>query len=314
MIPNDLPINKEYFSRINKVLDYIENNLESQFTLEELASVANFSKFHFHRIFLGVIGETPFQFIQRVRLEKAAASIARSSHESITEIAQRFGFSDISTFSRNFKSYFKLSPTQYRNANLKNSNLSQVESNSPQVEDKAYAYFCSRSRTIKWETNMRLNQSVEVKDLPQMTVAYLRYIGPFRNNKAVFDQLWGKMLAWAGANGLMQQKDLKLITVYHDNPNITPEDKLRLSICATIPDDMKVGGGFSKMKIEGGKYVVARFQITGNDFQEVWEWMFAQWFPSSGYQPDDKPHFEVYVEEPKDGKFIIDICVPVKPL
>ena len=307
-------INKEYLSRINKALDYIENNLEKQLTLDELAAAANFSKFHFHRIFQGIIGETPFQFILRIRLEKAAAAIIRSNKESITDIALQTGFSDPSIFSRNFKSYFKLSPSQYRKKNEKNSNLSQVESKMLQVEDRAYAYFCSQSRTIKWETNMRLNQSLEIKELQPITVAYLRYIGPFRNNKEVFDSLWGKMFAWAGANGLMQQKDLKFITAYHDNPNITAEDKLRLSICASIPEEMKVSGEFGKMKIEGGKYMVARFNIGGDEFQEAWEWVFGQWFPTSGYQPDDKPHFEVYVEEPKNGRFTIDICVPIKPL
>jgi AraC family transcriptional regulator len=58
---------EEYKTRINKGFDYIELNIEEQFTLEELASVSNFSKIHFHRIFHGLVGETPFQFIQRIR-------------------------------------------------------------------------------------------------------------------------------------------------------------------------------------------------------------------------------------------------------
>ncbi|GEM_PF-2187764 len=61
----------EYIFRINRTFDYIENNIDKPITLEELASVANFSKFHFSRIFQSIIGETPFQFIVRVRLEKA---------------------------------------------------------------------------------------------------------------------------------------------------------------------------------------------------------------------------------------------------
>lgn len=61
----------EYKSRINRVFDYIEKNIEKQFSLVELASQASFSKYHFDRIFLAMVGETPFQFINRVRLEKA---------------------------------------------------------------------------------------------------------------------------------------------------------------------------------------------------------------------------------------------------
>ena len=72
MKPNPA-IAHEYKARINKTLDYIEAHLDNQFTLDVLAAVSNFSKFHFHRIFLGVIGETPFQFINRIRLQRAAS-------------------------------------------------------------------------------------------------------------------------------------------------------------------------------------------------------------------------------------------------
>ena len=107
-------LNTEYISRINRTFDYIESNIEKPLTLEELATVANFSKFHFNRIFQSIVGETPFQFILRVRLEKAATSIITNKNESISEIAYKCGFSDISIFSRNFKSYFQFSATQYR--------------------------------------------------------------------------------------------------------------------------------------------------------------------------------------------------------
>jgi AraC family transcriptional regulator len=67
------------------------------------------------------------------------------------------------------------------------------------------------------------------------------------------------------------------------------------------------------MEIEDAKYVIARFELGAQDFQEAWSWVYGQWLPTSGYQPDDKPCFEMYPEAPKDGKFIVDICVPVKP-
>jgi AraC family transcriptional regulator len=43
----------------------------------------------------------------------------------------------------------------------------------------------------------------------------------------------------------------------------------------------------------------------------------GEWLPESGYQPDDRPAYELYHNDPKthpQGKFIIDICMPVKPL
>jgi len=307
-------LRSEYISRINKTFDYIESNIEKPITLEDLASVANFSKFHFNRIFQSIVGETPFQFILRVRLEKAATLILINKSENISEIAYKCGFSDISIFSRNFKNYFKISASQYRTKKSNNSNLSQQDSNSGQSDEKPIQYFCPELKTIKWRTNMKLNKSVEVKELPKMTLAYIRHIGPYKGDEKLFENMWNKLFSWAGPRGLIGGNDFKSLIIYHDDPNVTIEDKLRMSVCITVPAETKVDGEVGKTEIEAARYVVARFELTATDFQEAWEWVYGQWFPTSGYQPDDKPCFEMYPEEPKDGKFIVDICVPVKPL
>ena len=69
-----------YRRRINRVIDYVNNNLEKTISLEELASVAFFSPFHFHRIFLAVTGETVNYFTNRIRLEKTARLLKFSKH------------------------------------------------------------------------------------------------------------------------------------------------------------------------------------------------------------------------------------------
>lgn len=161
---------------------------------------------------------------------------------------------------------------------------------------------------------MKLNKGVEVKELPDMTVAYIRHIGPYKGDEKLFERLWEKLFSWAGPRNLIGGKGFTALTVYHDDPNITEEEKLRMSVCITVPPDTKVGGEIGKMKIEGGKYVVARFELNSQRFEEAWNWVFGEWFPKSGYQPDDKPSLEICPEEPKNGIFKVDICVPIKPL
>jgi len=314
MPKENLQTKNEYKSRINKAFDYIETNLDKQFTLDELASVANFSKFHFHRIFQAMVGETPFQFILRVRLEKAASLIAMNPNENITQIAYQCGFTDLSIFSRNFKTYFKVSATQYRNNKCEKSNLSQINSKTRQDENDSFIYLCSSSKTIKWRTNMKTNKNVEIQDFPKMTVAYIRHIGPYKGDEKLFEKLWNKLFTWAGPRGLIGGTDFKSLIIYHDDPNVTIQDKLRMSVCITVPIDTKVDGEVGKMEIEAGKYMVARFELSGQEFQQAWEWVYGHWLPTSGYQQDDKPCFEMYPEPPKEGKFTVDICVPVKPL
>ena len=303
-----------YHSRINKSIDYIEENLDKPFTLEMLATASNFSKYHFHRIFQSLIGETPFQFILRLRLERAASLLAALPKESITQIAYQCGFSDISVFSRNFKHHFKKSPTEYRKSHFLKSNNSQIESKRDHSDSRISMYFCSDSGTIKWKTNMKMNKEIEVKEIPEMTVAYVRHIGPYQGDSKLFEKLWNKLFRWAGPRGLVGGPDFKSLIVYHDDPNVTVGEKLRTSVCITVPADTKVSGEVGKMDLEASRSVVARFEVTEQEFQQAWEWVYGQWLPTSGYQPDDKPCFEVYPEEPKNGKFTVDICVPVKPL
>jgi AraC family transcriptional regulator len=304
----------EYIARINRTFDYIETNIEKQFTLEELAHVAHFSKFHFNRVFKALVGETPFQFVLRIRLERAARLIVTAKNLCISEIASKCGFSDNAVFSKNFKRYFSTSASQYRLLNLKNSNANQSDSNIEQPEEKPFLYFCPNSQTIQWRTMMKLNKGVEVKNLPDMTVAYIRHTGSYKGNEKLFRNLWNELLKWAAPRNLVGGKDFKALVVYHDDPSISREDKLRISVCFTVPSDTKVEGEIGKMQIESGKYVVARFELTVNDFQQAWDWVYGQWFPASGYQPDDKPCFEMYTEEPQNGIIKLDICVPVKPL
>lgn len=306
-------LNAEYMSRINKTLDYIELNIEKPITLEELAAVANFSRFHFTRIFHSMIGETPFQFILHRRLEKAASFIISDKKASITEIAFRSGFADISVFSRNFRNYFNVPASRYRESKIQHSNISQPDSNTEQQNEKPEVYFCPELQTIKWRTNMKLNKSVEVKELPGMTVAYVRNIGPYNGDQKMFGTLRDKLFAWAGAKGLLGGSEFNFMVLYHDDPTVAISDNLRLSLCISVPPDTKVDGEIGKMEIEAARYVVARFDLKGDEFQTAWSWLYGQWMPMSGYLPDDKPYFERYLQAPKDGNYVIDFCVPVKP-
>lgn len=106
----------EYRSRINRVMDYIDQHLDQSLELKTIADIANFSPFHFHRIFTFLIGETPIDYIQRLRVEKAAWKLREENPESVTEIAYGCGFGSVSLFSRTFKKYFGMTPSQFSKA------------------------------------------------------------------------------------------------------------------------------------------------------------------------------------------------------
>lgn len=77
---------EEYVRRILKVLIYIEENIDEDLTLKNVAKVACYSPFHFHRIFQSIVGETVLVYIKRLRMQAAAGKL-RYTEQLVTEIA-----------------------------------------------------------------------------------------------------------------------------------------------------------------------------------------------------------------------------------
>lgn len=318
----------EYVARINRVIDHIENHLDEELTLERLAEVALFSRYHFHRIFGAMVGETLGQFIQRLRVEKAATLLLANPKKSITTIALECGFSGSAAFARAFKTSYGVTASEWRNgSSLGDSKIRQVDrnrgqtgSNLGQESTRQSPYLGSDNETprgFEMPAEKTLTFDVTVEDLPDRHVAYVRHVGPYRGNAQLFEELFGRLMRWAGPRGHCSP-EAKVMSVYHDNPDITDEDKLRISACLTVPEGTPVDGEVGTMVVPGGRFAVAHFEITDTDqYAEAWKALMLNWLPDSGYQPDDRLCFEDLLNDPNEdpeGTHIFDICIPVKPL
>ena len=158
---------------------------------------------------------------------------------------------------------------------------------------------------------------IEVKEMPELHVAYVRHIGPYKGDAEMFGGLFQKLMTWAGPRGLLRFPDTQVLCVYYDDPDITAEEKLRVDACITVPEDAAVDGEVGKMTIPGGQFAVGRFELGPNDYEEAWTTVMGGWLPQSGYQPDDRPCYELFqndAEQHPEKKHIVDICIPVKPL
>jgi len=318
---------EEYTARVNRVIDYIEAHISEDLSLAELADVAHFSPFHFHRIFRGMVGETLNDFIHRIRVEKAAAKLVLNPKKSVTEIAFDCGFSSSSAFARSFREAYGMSASDWRSHRhlqySKNSKEMSKDGQSVGNTGKDFdvsLYYNQGTNNQLWRVKMKnkeVRTNVEVKDMPELHVAYIRHIGPYQGDQELFGRLFNKLMAWAGPRGLLRFPETKVMTIYHDNPDITEESRLRTDACITVPQDTQVEGEIGKANIAAGKYAVAHFEITPDQYQDAWNAVYGGWLPESGYQPEDGPCYELYLNDPKqhpEGKHIIDICIPVKPI
>lgn len=153
-------------SQIGRAQRFIRLNMSEQLTLDKIAKEAGASPFHFVRIFLAYTGETPFDFLRRIRLITAVGMLQEDPQGSITEIALSVGYETPSAFNKVFKKRFDLSPGEFRNLG----------------KEKQYDLIYSLTRpSQKEEMNMKINLSVkhEVVSRPAFHYVYLQKTGPF---------------------------------------------------------------------------------------------------------------------------------------
>ena len=329
---------QEYCHRLHKVVDYINEHLHEELSLEKLANEANFSKFHFHRIFTAFTGETLGSYIQRLRLEWAAGKLITSPSYPITEVCFDAGYSNPSVFSKAFNDRFGVSPTAWRKSHLKsqwlesgrkalNSNICTVDSKDDQVHRNEgtamkFSFRYSDYTNLFWRITMEhyktVDFTVKVENSEELEVAYVRHTGPYAGDGDLFNRLFEKLFQWAGPRGFLAQPGVKVLTIYHDSPEITEEDKLRISICVTVPKGTPAEGEIGRMTIPAGLYAIGSFEIDMDQYEDAWNGMMNAWLPKSGFQCSDHGLcYELNKNDPSEHpehKHIVDIYIPVKPL
>lgn len=108
---------KEYSEKFIEICNYLNEHCTENLTLDEVAKLAGFSKYHFSRLFKQFTNVTFYKYLNQKRISHAEMLLADPSI-SITEVALRSGFSNLSAFIRMFKLIKQCTPTEFRNMYL----------------------------------------------------------------------------------------------------------------------------------------------------------------------------------------------------
>ena len=302
----------EYERRINRALEYIQNNLDGDLSLEAVSRAAAFSPYHFHRIFRALAGQTIREYVQRRRLNRAARRLVFDLRASITDIALDCGFSSSSAFARSFKDSFGVSASEFRKnkGRIDSKKCKEVSKNG---KDTVSGFVDDGGRKPQPSKKRRSTMKVEVKEMPEYRVVYVRHMGGYEYEG--ISETWGRLCKWAGPRGLLGPETVA-IGVSHDDPKITPPDKCRYDACIAVGPEVEGEGEVGIATLPAGQYAVTRYEGKADGIEGAYHSLFGGWFPASGYQPGDSPSYEVYRNDPdkSGGFFVMDICVPVKPL
>lgn len=260
------------------------------------------------------MGETLQAFVHRLRLERAAQLLVFNRIRSISDIALECGFSSSSVFARAFKNAFGVSAGEWRKRKI-----CQENRNPWQAGDDISLGFSKLAGAMVRDKEIPMTKipfEVQVRRLTPATLAYIRHIGPYKGDTALFRRLFTQLFAWAGARGLVGPNPTYL-SLFQDNPNLTPGAKQRLEVALVVPTGTAPSGEIGIKLMEGGLYATARVRVLIQDYAAQRDALVADWLPGSGHQPDHRPGMEYYLNNPEtdpEGKYHIEMCLPVRPL
>jgi AraC family transcriptional regulator len=302
----------DYRERVGQVCKYIDAHLHQKLNLDQLAELSNFSKYHFSRIFTSVTGETPFAYIMKQRLTRAAAYL-RETNQPVLEIALSCGFESASSFNAAFKKHFGRTPTAMREQARQarqDRNISQSDRNRQEADAAPNLY----DQTVKNSLLRRVWQmQANIVELPMMEVAYVRHVGSYLETY----QAWAKLGKWAAQHQLFPPEQ-SFIGISLDDPAVTEEEECRYDACVTVPNTLSRADappeiGFQTLP--GGLYAKFYFYDTSEKLALLYQSIFGNWLPDSGYDPDDRYCLEFSMNDPAQdtqGKAKVELYIPIK--
>jgi AraC family transcriptional regulator len=155
------------------------------------------------------------------------------------------------------------------------------------------------------------NMNVTFKTMEPTRVAFVRHVGPY----AACHDAWDKLCPYMGKEGLLGP-DTCFVGICHDDPDVTPPDKIRYDACVTVDAGFKPEGEIGVQTIAGGEYAVTTHIGPYGKLGETYAKIMGQWLPRSGRELRSVPCFEIYLNDPNGTgpeDLLTDIHVPLEP-
>lgn len=256
--------------RILRVIDHIHANPAGDLSLDALADIAAMSRFHWHRVFRGVTGETAAQCVRRMRLHRAAIALGQGQ-DALPAIAAAVGYGDVTSFTRAFTESYGMAPGAFRaRGELRPS---------------------SRLNPMKGP----LMYPVEIRDLPDQHLVSVAHTGPYPEINHAFERLFASL----ATRGLIGQTG-HMVGVFLDDPGVTPAANLRSHAGVVVDAGFAVPDALDRYTLPAGPHAVLTYRGPYAGLPAAYDQLFGLWLPASGRMMADRPSFEVYLNSPMD--------------
>ena len=278
---------EQYQRRLDVVTDYIYAHLDDDLSLETLAHVSGFSRYHWHRIYRAVRGETAAQTVRRLRLERAAAMLTETSWP-VERIAWKAGFTGTDVFSRAFLRSYRTTPSRFRIGGRPASIDSLVTS-------------CGSGLTSSVREAPGWMVRVEAR------FGYRLAVSEHRGSYMDIGRAFSRVRDRVGAGSLM-------VAIYADDPDAVPVADLRSAAGTVVDPGTEIPHDLVERMVPAGRYAIMRHIGPYSSMHAAYLWLYGQWLPSSGEEPRDHPIIEEYLTDPATTPpvdAVTDILLPL---
>jgi AraC family transcriptional regulator len=283
-----------YELAVERAMVRIAKSLDEALDLDVLARGAALSPFHFHRVFRGMVGETPLEMHRRLRLERAAWQLL-TGKAGVTAIAFDAGYETHEAFTRTFRQAYGTSPSAYRQR------AAEVPGCSPQqthLAARSGVHFSATAtdvtiQVIKEGTAM----NVTIEDISELRVATVHHVGPYNRISEAFQRL-GEIAAAAN----LLKPGAMMLAIYHDDPETTPVEQLQSDAGVTVPEGTELPEGIVEKRLPAGSYARTTHLGPYTTLGDTWSRFMGEWLPKSGERVGAGPSYEVYRNNPTNAQ------------
>ncbi|KGM46262.1 AraC family transcriptional regulator [Neobacillus niacini] len=280
---------------LQNAIDYMENHLLDDITIERIAKQANVSEFHFQRIFSVLTDITVGEYLRRRRLTLAAQELS-STESKIIDVALKYGYDTPESFSKAFRKQHGITPSQARNftGKLKSYNRLTIQVNLKGAEPMNYKIVeKERFKVVGVKREFSCENGENLAGIPKMWDD----VHVDGTNDLLFDLNNGQIEGVLGVCVDKRNSGSPLMDYWigTDHTGETPE-------------------GLMELEIPASKWGV--FEVHGpmpDAMQNTWKQIISEWFPSSHYQHAGTPDLEVYSNgNPSSPDYYSEIWIPLK--
>lgn len=283
-----------YETLVTSAVQEIRAGIDGALDLHALAKRAALAPLHFHRVFRGLLGETPLELHRRLRLERAAIQLSNTDLP-VTRIALSAGYETHESFTRAFNGAFGTSPSEYR----KNAQTPATPWTAPTTARLAATSRIHADSDSNLEPNLLKDvnaMQVELLDCASKHVLAVRHVGPY----TAVSEAFVRLDSIARTAGLLNMQGLELVALYHDDPEVTPASELRADAGLVVPLAVPPSHGLHALTIPSGTYARTVHVGPYQDLSDSWSELMGPWLAKSGYHIAPGLSYERYLNTPRD--------------